>query len=789
MKSYCLQMNKKKLALWLAFHLLLVMATLIRGNFAINTDLLDILPSTHSMQAVAEADKLVTERNSQNIVILASHQDFSVAKTALEKMYKTFQNHQAFEQISLYFDATIVSQISDYLFTHRYSLLDEKTRNLLNEGRAQDLAQQAMATIYSPFTLTGLKYLNQDPFMLTESRFQGFLESSLAGSTAMSPKEDILATLWEGKWYTMMQGSLTKEATAITERGGIIPTLKEFAQQLEDEQPGLDFIFSGVPFHSFESSSNAQKEISLITTISLLLVLVVLLLVFRTLLPVVVSMLTIGISALVAVVAVLLCFGEMHIMALVFGTTLIGLGVDYSIHFFMAQRSGSAKNGQEALQSIFKGITMGFLSTQICFVLLFLAPFPILKEIAVFLSFGLTSTYLSVFCLYPALPPIRGWGKERMGASSAKNLPLLSILVKKKSWTLFRPCITALLLIFPLLVLILRWQDIRVENSLSQLYTMSSELAHDEITSAQVLNHGSTGWYYIVTGDSQNDLLMEEEKLRQQLDLEITKGSLSSYLATSLFVPSISEQEASYKAAQNLIPLAPQHMEALGFGAEEIENLIAQLQSPPKTIDIEEDLPSYLSNSLKNLWLGQLNHQWYSVVMPLHTTEEGVFRSIAENNPNVFFANLTQDVSKELDSLTKIMLILIAIAILAILFVLKLWYSFAQILRIGSIPLLIFLVTTATLTLCNIPLGFFSVAALLLVFGTGIDYIIYTIEAEGKRSVSLAIGLSYGTTAMSFGALVLTSFTPVHIFGLTVLTGLSTGYIASILFSRHPRGS
>lgn len=780
MKNNFLQSNYQKRSqfIWIFFHVILLLAVFIRGSFSVNTNLFDILPPSHSMQAVAEADKIVSEKNSRNVIILASHEDFSVAKNAIEELYVTFKDNPAFESIELYFDTTIVNQISDYIFTNRYSLLNQKTRNLLHNGQGEILANQALSIIYSPFTLTGLKYFNQDPFMLTESQFQDFLSSSLAGSTAMSPKEDILCTYQEGKWYTMLQGKLTKEATSITEKEGVISALKAFSHQKEKTIPDLDFIISGVPFHSFESSTNAQREISLISTISLIIVFIVLIFIFKSIVPVIVSMGSIIISSVIAVAAVLLFFGEMHIMTLVFGTTLIGLGVDYSIHFFIAQTKGSAKNGHEALSSVFKGITFGFISTQICFILLFFAPFPILKQITIFLSFGLLSTYLSVICLYPVLKLST---KKQAQEKIATNRFILSHKL--------RTGILLLLFIFTTGMIVIQWQNVKVENNLSQLYTMSPELSHDEMTCAKVLNHGSSGWYYIVVGRNQDELLQNEEILCQQLDKEIMNGTLSSYLATSLFVPSVQRQQENHKAVQNLIGLAPQHLATIGFTEQERESFISNLQKPPVPIDIEKDLPPYIKNALENLWVGELQGNWYSVVMPLHTTEESVFREIANSNHTVFFANLTKDVGSELNSLTKMMLILMAVAIVIILLVLKTRYSTQEIIRIGCIPLFIFITTIAILALVNIPIGFFSIAALLLVFGTGIDYIIYTLEGEKNNkntSIALAIFLSYITTALSFGALSLTSFTPVHIFGLTVLIGLSAAYICTLLLKCQP---
>jgi predicted exporter len=86
----------------------------------------------------------------------------------------------------------------------------------------------------------------------------------------------------------------------------------------------------------------------------------------------------------------------------------------------------------------------------------------------------------------------------------------------------------------------------------------------------------------------------------------------------------------------------------------------------------------------------------------------------------------------------------------------------------------------------NIPLGFFSVVGLVLVFGLGLDYMFYITESEtkGRGSLTLlAIFLSFATTALSFGALALSTFVPVRIFGLTVFTGLTAAYVAAMLIA------
>jgi predicted exporter len=84
----------------------------------------------------------------------------------------------------------------------------------------------------------------------------------------------------------------------------------------------------------------------------------------------------------------------------------------------------------------------------------------------------------------------------------------------------------------------------------------------------------------------------------------------------------------------------------------------------------------------------------------------------------------------------------------------------------------------------KVSIGFFSVAALILVFGLSLDYIFFLTGRKNKENKKLAvIGviLSFLTTLLSFGALALSSFMPVHLFGLTVCAGLSAVFISALV--------
>ena len=80
---------------------------------------------------------------------------------------------------------------------------------------------------------------------------------------------------------------------------------------------------------------------------------------------------------------------------------------------------------------------------------------------------------------------------------------------------------------------------------------------------------------------------------------------------------------------------------------------------------------------------------------------------------------------------------------------------------------------------------------MILVFGLGLDYVIYMIENEKRHDEiannklePFAIYLSFFTTAVSFGALALSKFIPVHMMGLAIFIGLATAFVTTFFYTR-----
>ena len=786
---------------WLAFHGVLLAAFVLSLFFArplqFNTSLFDILPPSHALKNVSQADAALSARTGRAITILAYAEDFAVAKDAAAELYHSFakadgqigspdEAHTFFDELALYVDEAATRELTDFLYAHRSHLLDAETIALLENGGAEAVAQDALARVYGAFSLTDLSLTEQDPFDLTGAILTRFLGAAQNGGS-MSVKDDVLAAQKDGIWYVLLRGTLTADALSLTGKKSAVKEIYQQCQTLTGAT-GVQFAFSGVPFHSYESASAAQRQVSIISAIGMVLIVLLFLYMFRSLIPALVSAGAVALSCGVGLVAVLLFFRQIHILTFVFGTTLIGTCVDYAIHFFVHWKGDAqVANGADIRRKILRGIGISFASTEICFAALFLAPFPFLKQVAVFLFCGLLCAFLTVVCLLPLIPVPSA---EKRTIALFEKTWWLRIVEPTPRNRFFHRVISAglpiALFVGAITLLAVNHSSVKIENNLRDMYTMSARLLESEKTTARVLDYGSAGWYFLVEGESAEAVLQTEESFAQHLAAAQVDGKLQSYLATSSFIPSRARQEQSYAASSQLLPLVSAQYDALGFGAETSE-LIDNFYTDYKTSAEDFVSPqnaqdvSLLQSVTKNLWLGELNGRFYSCILPLHTTDEAYFRALAKDIPHVHFVNKVADIGSELNALTAMMLKLLAGAFVLVIVILCFCYPPKTVARIASIPVLVALVTVAVLSACKIPLGFFSVTGLVLVFGLGLDYIIYAVEGEQSDGAlnNLAILISFVTTALSFGALALISFAPVHTIGLTVFAGLTTACVSA----------
>ncbi|MBN1799476.1 MAG: MMPL family transporter [Spirochaetales bacterium] len=746
---------------------------LLSGNYSVNSDLTSLLPHTSPVKAVSNVEKVINQRFNSAVYLLIGHKDFTTARSYAVKMVSRMRTHSGFQNVRLEIDKTNLKQLQDFLFIYRYQLLTPEIRAILLNGRIQELAENAYMAVASPLSLGSLDHLDLDPFLLVNSSLQYYLNSGILTNMSVGLRDGVLSTDYEGKSWVLISARTAGSGFSVQVEDSPISLIYSTAEQISSVEPDLELVFSGAPFHSYESSRASRTEISFLSTVSILFIILMILIVFRSIKPLLATVGAIIVGMVTGLAATLLIFHDVHIFTIVFGTSLIGISLDYALHFFAhwATLPGE-KSVARIIRFILPGISLGLLTTLASYLAFVFTAFPLLQQMALFSIIGLMSSYLSVIFIFPKFKRAgekTGRISNKAGSffyTAFKNLQELPFLLKFFFGILFLGITCAGL------------SQLQLNSDVRTLYQMSPALKKSETLMSSILKHGSSCVYVLVEGDNPEALRTKEEQLISDLSQARENGFIESYLGSTFFIPSRGRQAENYELIGKYLKNAiPAQLESLGFGKAEIQSWETDYrEKKDQWVDLKilEDFP--IGDLFAMLWLGQANDKYYSMVMLFNITNiEGV-KSIVNSSSSRYFINRISEINSTLHSLSVLALIILCISYVLIFGGLVFRYKWLRGFKIIIIPCLASCIVISFLNLAGLPFNVFSVMGLILVPGMGTDYVIFFSEGKSHpRPTLLAITLSMLTTILSFGMLGFTSLAAV--FGLTVALGVLLSFL------------
>lgn len=761
--------KKTGVLIWVAFHVALI-ALGLSVPWKVESDLYSVLPDSDEFKSISAAEKVLSGRTMRNVSVLFGHADFEMAKSAAVAFDKAFVGEVgeagAFDETRLFVDENALAETRQFLFENRYWLQGESVRKALALGDVDFLQGEAMQKIYGGFSFADLSHVDEDPYLLGEQAFDFFtLQSPLMGGK-FALRDGVLAATVANDGapdstltYVMWSASLSEKVSAMASDGHVFGRMELVLDSLRGAFPGLKVSKSGVPFHSYESSKNAQSEVAWISGVSVALILILLLYVFRSLLPIGATLITIGVACFTALAFSWFIFGSIHVFTFVFGTSVIGVSIDYAIHFFTSWKSGCP----DVRGHIFKSLILGFMTTELSYAALTFADFALLRQMAVFSLVGLASAFLTILFVFHALPVVAANGAGGLRGSLPTAIPekLMNVYPSRLPKWVAMIFIAALI---PGIYLL------NIHTDMSSLYTMSDELKAAEILNAKLNNLGISANYFIVEGGSAEEVLQNEEVLTERLAAVEKDSLLKAHLATSTYIPSVKTQQKTLEYARRTL---------VG------DSSVGQIDAP-KFLTPESALPSSFKSLQKMLWIGEVNGKFYSAVLPLHVAANFSASDVARDLPNVYAVNKMQNINGTLTNLSQVSLMLVAVAYLVVFMVLVLVYKVHDALRIIRAPVVACLFIAAVFGYAGIAFNFFAIVGVILTLGIGIDYALFFKEGgRNNLTTTLAVMLSACTTVISFGSLAFSSFVPVATFGFATLLGIICCFVLSP-FSRNP---
>ena len=609
------------------------------------------------------------------------------------------------------------NQILENYKTYSRYLLSQRTALQLEKHKYNDVMAEAFVRLYDPFGFMLLP-LNEDPFML----FSDYVKSLGDG--------DLDFVTYNDKYYKIFSLQV-KNDTALSPE--LLNDKIKVLIRLQDElsHDGTSVYLTGAPVHSYYASSKSMKEINIICVLSSLFIIGLCYFYFRNLkllFPIVISL---GLGVLSGYLASSIVFPSIHVLTFVFSTTLIGICIDYSLHYFI----------EKDLSKIMKSLTVSMITTVSAFGVLLFSGVELLKQIAVFTMTGLFSVYSLVVLFYPLL---------KMDYDSVRVNFVLSGRVKK------------FVAVIVIAVSFSGMFFLKFNDDIRNMYVPSKKLLASEQLFANVTGGDKKTSFAVVEGRDIQDLLQKEERI--SLNLQSV-----NFQALSKFIPSEKQQMRNFELRKNLYKNSLKKYASF-LTEHDVQKLLNE--KPPL------EFIRYNTNSpFKDFLIGE-----NSSVMVLYDFNRPEI--ITQNGGK--YVDVQRDITARIKA-CRISCVRMLVPVFALLFLLLSFiYKPRTAVKILLPSILAGTFSIGLLSLTAQPINLFHILAIFLIIGFGLDYSVF--RAGGVKHSTDAVLLSCATSVFSFLLLSLTSFKLISSLGFILSVGLTVSYLSSLLFDYSEQG-
>ncbi|MCT7317622.1 MMPL family transporter [Ralstonia sp. CHL-2022] len=763
---------------WLAVVLaaLLYCGVRLHGGTALQTNLLSLLPDTEADPVAEKAvDTLATSLGDRAVFLLSSR-NADHAKAAAMQFGSQLKRSKAFRTVIAQLPPFDAAQITRFYLPYRFSLLSAADRATLDDTSTA-LPTLLAQRLYTPVEAGLSAPLADDPF--------GWLSHWLAGlplaTTRLELEDNLLITRRGDTTSVLVTGTLAASAYDGQTQADVRTAVAQAEQSLARTFPDVTLVRTGAVFYAAAARSASEQELHRIGIISTLGIALLMLWVFRSPRFLLLGFLSTAIGIVFALAATMLVFGKLHLLTLVFGASLIGEAVDYSIQYFVGHLGAQGQDARRTAREVRPALLVALATSLLGYAILVGVPFPALRQIACFAIAGIGAAFLSVASLLPALLTNAPRQPYRTYDRAARWLGRWqAALTRRGTWVCLALIAAAA---------VPGWLRLTSDDDIHLLIQRDPDLARQEAFVREAIGVENSTQFFVVKGDSAEQVLQRAETLQHKLELPIAGASLKGVQSVAQFVPSAHQQAEDRARLSKRVSADPQALRATltdaGFRPEIAAKYVAAVEAAPGSpLTVDAWLAMPWSQPYRHLWLGQVSSagappMFAAIVIPtgVTTAQLPALAALADATPGIRFADKPASVARLFATYRVDSGWWLAGALSLILMLFCLRYGVAAGVRV-TLPVVCAVgITFAVYGYAGIPLNLFHWLALMLVLGVGANYAVFLREGCARQradigGVWVGVLLSASTTLLSFGLLGTSAMPVLRSFGMTLALGI-----------------
>lgn len=564
-----------------------------------------------------------------------------------------------------------------------------------------------------------------------------------------------------------------------------VKAVDEKIEQFLKEHPDLTIrYFGGLAV----AAANAdQMQTDTIVTLSLTIVLLLLLTyyVFRRKRISLILIVPVLFGALFGMSITALLKDEVAIIAIGAGAIILGIAVDFAVHFMSHTRH--SESVRETVKNLSNPLTLGAITTIGAFFALRYANAPLLQDLGTFASFALLGASLFTLVMLPHFTPqSRRQDVETLIDKLAEQKP------EGNKWLLA-------LVLFATPILWYFSGSVGFQSDLMQLNYMTPQLKAAQEALNKDNTYALSALYMLSEGNSEEDAMQSMESRKATIDSLVKIGWVHTVLRPTDVLPSVQEQELRIQRWQAfwnderinaLMRRIQEDAGASGFAAEAFADFESLLRKPYNVLD--SNAVDFIKGMLPG-GFAQKGEKHYSVAtLKINPGYRNRVLEVIEQVPDLAVTD-RQYVSERLLELLKtdfnrLLFISGGLVFLALLIA----YGRIELALMSFLPMAVsWIWITGLMGLLGLEFNVVNIVIATLLFGLGDDYSIFMMDSLMEKyrtgqsqikSARSAVYLSVLTTIIGLGTLVFAKHPALQSIAFIAILGLiCVVFIAQVL--------
>lgn len=774
-----------------------VMLAFVVAKLQVTTDITHFLPHGENDSEVDLARRIATGELSRTMVLLVDAHDREEAVVVSRSFATELRAEPAVAAILEALDAGPPAGIEEALWNtyhaRRFAFLADTptaATQILSPAGIDAAVADLKHRLASPMSGLLARVAPSDPFLVLPRLFDQM--SSGSGSGLGVQDERFVTT--DGSAAVLFLTTSANASDSTQQRPLLLGVHAAFGRVQQAHGDHLRLSTSGANRHAIGAEASMQADIQRVSIVSVVGLVLLYLLLFRSLRPALLSLPVLGMGFLAGTTVCLLAFGSIHGLTLAFGSSLLGVAVDYSLHFYSHHALAPHPLGpRHTLSRIWRSLLLCAATTVLGFVALLVATFPGLRELALFAATGLLASLTATWLLLPGFT-----GSVRASAFSitlTDRLGRFDQLHGRARWWLLLPAIV-IAIVTTIGLPLARWDDgIKTLNRIDPALKAEDDAVHTRVARFEQRR------VVVATGGDEQQALAQNERVAAALRAARDAGEVGDFGNTAALLPSVATQravDAAVRADPLLWPRLQTALTAAGFVASAFEPFATDLgETAPPPVVPADLLGSPLASLVRPFRIaGPHGTAWVSFVHDLR--DEPALRQRLAAIDGVRLLDIEGALSGALARYRGSMQNLLLLGVLAVVGLIALRHRALRPTLVASLPpLLAAAGTVAVLALAGVPMNLMSLMALLMVVSIGDDYGIFLVddrEPASRAATHLSVLSSSLTTILGFGLLALSAQPALYSIGLVSAIGmllslvlaLSTGAAFAPALGRSP---